>query len=242
MRANDLTGQRFGKLVALEGHSEQRGSKKRIYWKCLCDCGNISYIVADSLRNGTSRSCGCSKKEFFAQSKKRSNEYVIDGDVAKVYTRKGTEFLVDTDDLNRVLKICWVERKGGYICGKNMDTRKVVNLHRYILNLNENDKVFVDHINRNPLDNRKSNLRTCTCAENTRNKKTLKSNKVGVNGVSYIKERKKWLARIMKDGVLYELGAYVNIEDAIKARKEAEIKYYGEFAPKDYNSEVVGNG
>ena len=239
MKSIDLTGQRFGKLIAVEGHSEQCGNKKRIVWKCICDCGNISYVVADCLKRGDSRSCGCSKKEFFAESKKRTNAYEINKDITTLYTRKGSKFFIDTEDLEKVLKICWVERGNGYLCGKNMETGKVVLLHRYLLDLGKNDKRMVDHVNRNPKDNRKSNLRICTCAQNSMNKGTTKSSKTGVNGVSYIKERRKWLSRIMKNGVLYELGAFADIKDAIKARKEAEIKLYGEFAPKEYNSEVM---
>lgn len=56
----DLTGKRFGKLVAIEV-DEQRAkeSKKRRYWKCICDCGNISSVGADKLTNGFTKSCGC---------------------------------------------------------------------------------------------------------------------------------------------------------------------------------------
>lgn len=53
---NDLTGQRFGKLVALDTlytKNEQR------VWRCVCDCGNETYVLAGNLRKGNSMSCGC---------------------------------------------------------------------------------------------------------------------------------------------------------------------------------------
>lgn len=56
MRASDLTGQRFGKLVALE--RVQGGSSK---WLCQCDCGNTKTVYATNLKNGATMSCGCSK-------------------------------------------------------------------------------------------------------------------------------------------------------------------------------------
>lgn len=54
----NLKGQRFGKLVVLEEASikkEQTG----VVWKCLCDCGNISYVISSSLISGNTCSCGC---------------------------------------------------------------------------------------------------------------------------------------------------------------------------------------
>lgn len=54
----DLTGQRFGKLVALE-KTERKG--KTYFWKCQCDCGNICEKEAQYLLNGDAKSCGCLK-------------------------------------------------------------------------------------------------------------------------------------------------------------------------------------
>lgn len=55
--AVDLTGQRFGKLVALEPTDKKCGTS--IIWKCKCDCGNLAYIPAKSLGYGETNSCGC---------------------------------------------------------------------------------------------------------------------------------------------------------------------------------------
>ena len=54
----NLTGLRFGKLIALEYHPGTR--KHCATWKCQCDCGNIVYIRTQSLTEGLSLSCGCS--------------------------------------------------------------------------------------------------------------------------------------------------------------------------------------
>lgn len=59
-KMNDLTNQRFGKLVAIE----PRGRKnKKIAWFCQCDCGNTSVVASDKLRNGHTQSCGCLIKQ-----------------------------------------------------------------------------------------------------------------------------------------------------------------------------------
>lgn len=55
----ELTGKRFGKLVALE----DIGNNSRGYsmWRCRCDCGNITDVKGSSLMNGDTKSCGCLK-------------------------------------------------------------------------------------------------------------------------------------------------------------------------------------
>jgi hypothetical protein len=64
MRSNykDITGQRFGRLVALSVKREN----KRTLWLCTCDCGNKKEIRAELLKNGSTKSCGC-----FAQENRR---------------------------------------------------------------------------------------------------------------------------------------------------------------------------
>lgn len=58
--AVDLTGQRFGKLVAIKPTEKRSGSF--IVWECKCDCGNIAYVSVGNLRKeGGTKSCGCIK-------------------------------------------------------------------------------------------------------------------------------------------------------------------------------------
>ena len=54
----DLTGQRFGKLTVLE-KIENENNKKRTWWLCRCDCGNIIQTNVTSLTTGKRKSCGC---------------------------------------------------------------------------------------------------------------------------------------------------------------------------------------
>ena len=58
---NDLTGQRFGRLVVQHQAEDQirPNGVHRTMWHCLCDCGNEKDIRADGLTGGTSKSCGC---------------------------------------------------------------------------------------------------------------------------------------------------------------------------------------
>ena len=58
-RVIDLTGQRFGKLTAIEKSGTKNGS---VLWKCKCDCGNYTEVITALLRNGSVSSCGCLAK------------------------------------------------------------------------------------------------------------------------------------------------------------------------------------
>jgi hypothetical protein len=80
----DLIGKRFGRLVVLKFDGLKNGC--RSMWKCICDCGDISIIDANSLKEGSSKSCGCLQKELvvklmtthgFGSSKNRVPEYTL---------------------------------------------------------------------------------------------------------------------------------------------------------------------
>lgn len=58
----DITGKRFGRLIALEPTERRSGSC--VVWKCRCDCGNITYASTGNLRKGNVKSCGCLRKEI----------------------------------------------------------------------------------------------------------------------------------------------------------------------------------
>lgn len=92
---------------------------------------------------------------------------------------------------------------------------------------------IVDHINGDPSDNRRSNLRICTQSDNCKNQKLSTRNTSGHKGVVIDKKTGKYIAQIRSKGKDMYLGTFANIEDAIKVRREAESKYFGEFRRKD---------
>lgn len=83
----------------------------------------------------------------------------------------------------------------------------------------------IDHINGVKTDNRISNLREVTPSENLKNQKLRKNNKSGCIGVSWNKRDRKWVSQIKADGKRIYLGLFIHLNDAIQARKAAEIKY-----------------
>lgn len=100
-----------------------------------------------------------------------------------------------------------------------------VSLHRLIMKPPKG--LVVDHVNRNGLDNRRENLRVVTIQENLRNQKRP-NNKTGTTGVSLQRSGKNmgYTAQIKINYQKIHLGFFNNLEDAVKARRDAEIKYY----------------
>jgi len=105
---------------------------------------------------------------------------------------------------------------------------KLYMVHRLIwimFNGNIPDNMEIDHINHIRDDNRLTNLRLVTRQDNRRNQKLTIRNKSGVIGIYYIKRLGKWGSQIKVDGKVIWLGSFVKKDDAISARKKAEIEY-----------------
>ena len=89
------------------------------------------------------------------------------------------------------------------------------------------DKSFgeLDHINGDKKDNRISNLRIVTIAQNQYNYHLMSHNTSGVRGVSYMKKKKVWKVTIGKNNRNIYLGSFKDFDEAVKARYEAEKEY-----------------
>lgn len=83
----------------------------------------------------------------------------------------------------------------------------------------------LDHHNHNRSDNRLENLNPVAKADNQKNLSRNKKNTSGVTGVHYYKAYGKWSAGIVVNKKKHFLGYFDSIEDAAKARKEAEVKF-----------------
>ena len=92
----------------------------------------------------------------------------------------------------------------------------------------------IDHIDGDKANNKIDNLRLASYVQNQMNRVNLLSNNTsGITGVYWHKKLKKWMATIQVNKVYKYLGLFTNKEDAIKVRREAEIKYFGEFRRQD---------
>lgn len=88
----------------------------------------------------------------------------------------------------------------------------------------------VDHIDGNPLNNQRSNLRLCTKRENARNQKRRADNKSGYKGVHQRIRSSSWIARIQVQDDRHFIGEYSTSEEAARAYDAAARALYGEFA------------
>lgn len=170
--------------------------------------------------------------EYNRTIKRKCNRYDLSGEYGIGWTSNtNKQFYFDLEDYDKIKDYCWIEETGttGYSSIRARvpgESRKVI--MQWVI---VGDKWY-DHINRNPLDNRKENLRRATRTENNRNCSISKNNTSGIIGVGWNKRNNSWRVRITVDRKPIEIGSFENKEDAIKARLEAEAKYFGEFAPQ----------
>ncbi len=122
--------------------------------------------------------------------------------------------------------LCGSLAGGGYksihIGGKRILTHRAI----FIYHNGEIGKgLLIDHINGDTKDNRIENLRAVSRSQNNQNSKIGVNNKSGAIGVHFLKQGQKWRAEITSNGKKQHLGVFSDKDEAIKARKEAEIKY-----------------
>lgn len=137
------------------------------------------------------------------------------------------EFLISPEDFDRVIAKKWRKWKGRIYTGNY----RPISISRFIMDeqIQNNDKnLVVDHINSNPLDNRRENLRLITQQENVCNKVLLSNNTSTITGVSFCTARGNWEAEIRRAGKRYKLGRWKKFEDAVYARYYAECKFFKE--------------
>lgn len=228
-RYDDLVGKTFGYLTVIKHIGRVGIGTQGQYshlWKCRCKCGNICNVNSRSLNSGNTKSCGCIQGEKLRSA--HLNTYDMSHDYGIGYCVDGTEFLFDIADYNMIKKYTWWRNDQGYILATYKGEQ--IRMHRLIMGLSFDDELVVDHINHNKNDNRRANLRVCTCQQNAYNKATPANNTTGHIGVSLSKNKRKFRAYIAKDKKSYNLGEFDKIEDAIEAREKAEKEFFNEFA------------
>ncbi len=144
--------------------------------------------------------------------------------------------IVDDEDFKWLSKWKWHYnqcKKSGYAVRHDNSNSKqpLIRMHVIIMKRHKRWKrgKEVDHINTCGCDNRKENLRLATECEQRANQGQRSDNISGVVGVGWYKKTNKWRAYIKVNKKSKHLGLFVNKKDAIDARHEAEIKYFGEY-------------
>lgn len=205
-----------------------------IKWNCRCECGNKCVAAGIYIRSGQVLSCGCLANEVRVQNglkQKEYNEFIELDDVVVGFTNKGEQFQFSICDYELLKKYCWYIDTKGYVAAKDTTTGTSIKMHKLITG--EIGDNVTDHKNRDRTDNTRENLRIVTHQGNTYNHSVSKNNKSGVTGVFWHKRDSIWEAYININNNRIYLGRFINIEDAIKERLKAELKYYGiDLAPQ----------
>jgi len=160
------------------------------------------------------------------------NECIIDGQdcIVVLYDTYGIEKVktfVDRSDLAIVKQHKWHENNKGY--AMTVINGKKEFMHNILLGKKRGAEI--DHIDGDPLNNRRNNLRRCTHQQNMRNRHHCSSNRSGIIGVAFYSYRNAWVARINYDGKSHHIGSYKTMEAAIAARVAAAKKHFKEFSP-----------
>lgn len=132
--------------------------------------------------------------------------------------------------------------KGGYIRAarwvRDGGGRTLEYMHRTIL-ARKLDRPLrpgeeVDHIDGNPLNNRRANLRPATSAQNKRNSRVYANNASGYKGVFWDKWGRRWRAQIRENGHIRHIGYFYSRIDAAHAYDDAARRLYGPYAALNF--------
>lgn len=228
-----LEGMKFGKLTVLRKHTE-RDNLNRILWVCICDCNlNKEVLVPGHYLTASKKdNCGCETYNKQLESHRKYNTYDLTGEYGIGFTLKGEEFYFDLEDYDKIKDYCW-NLHDEYIEANSLNKgTKNLKMHRFIMGVTDfNTKV--DHIHHKKHDNRKSELRVCSNAENCANHVIHSNNTSGKSGISYRKDSNNWRVRLWKNFKCYNIGSFIDYEEAVIARDKAEIKYFEEYRYKE---------
>lgn len=151
----------------------------------------------------------------------------------EIQLTNGYKAIVDDEDFDYLSKFKWYAHFNQYgkIYARRAKNQKGKGkwawMHRVIMNPPAG--ALIDHINGNGLDNRRSNLRTCTHAENLRNRKAPRNNTSGYRGVVWNSISKNWVAQIESSGKSIYIGRFDDIVEAAIAYDEKARELWGEF-------------
>ena len=146
-------------------------------------------------------------------------------DRAEIVTARRQRFVIDLEDVDKVKGKSWHLRDNtsGYVATGHQN----LSLHRFLLDAPVGTEV--DHIDGDPKNNRRANLRLCLRADNSKNQRKRSDNTSGFKGVSWHKQKRRWHAQIKINGKNNHIGYFETTAEASLAYQEAAGFLFGEF-------------
>lgn len=221
---NDLTGLIIGEFTIVGRHEDDYvypNGRTIPQWNIRHICGRERVVNRQYIKEGK-LVCECMKPKC---------TYDLSGEYGIGYTNKHEEFWFDKEDYDKIKDFYWWYDSSGYV--QAWIEGRHVRLHRLVMDVTDT-RIYVDHIQHPPrnerkVDNRKSNLRKTTNSQNNINSHKKKNNTSGIVGVYWSSTKQRWKAEIQVNKKRVNLVSFIDKNDAITARREAEIKYFGEF-------------
>lgn len=212
----DLTGLVFDRLTVVEfaeWRIEPAGQKKAL-WLCQCSCGKEIKAHQSNLLRGHTKSCGCLR--------------------ADTITKHGMVYSPEYKSHREMLNRCTNPNDTGfdYYGGRGIGIceRWLEEMPQGFLNFYEDmgpsNGLTLERIDVNK-DYSPENCKWDTKSNQSYNTRIKSHNTSGRTGVTWDKSRDKWVAQIGYMGKVISLGRFDSFEDAVKAREEAELKYFG---------------
>jgi len=204
--------------------------------KCVCKkCNKVFYVHDSKIKcGGKYCSCKCFQKATGGKKRNKNKEISIFDDYALLPLTKNQMAIIDLEDVNEVIKFNWCasfnkSNNTYYAVRKNCEKGpQQIRLGNFLLNYYGKD--YVDHINHNTLDYRKSNLRRASYQGNSANSRKLKIGSSRYKGVSWDRSRSKWRVQIMLNRKNIFIGRFELEEEAAIAYNEKAKELFGEFA------------
>lgn len=208
----DLTGKRFGRLIVLSRSENDKHGHSR--WECKCECGKIRVINSGSLLSIKTKSCGCLRDEKVI-SRRTTHGHSLKGKIHPLFLNWIAMRQRCNNDKNKAYKD--YGGRGIKVCERwNEFENFLEDMGEKPSNLHSIDRIDVNG-NYEP-----SNCRWATTIEQGRNKRMTSRNISGYTGVFWVADKNKWKSTLSNK----HLGYFDNKEDAIDARKEAELKFW----------------
>lgn len=204
----DLTGMKFGRLTVVE-RVQSKGNTK---WKCACECNNETFVYSDHLKRGKVVSCGCKRNERKVEVRKQ-----------EIPEYNSWRAMLDRCNNSNNDKYNHYGGRGITVC------EEWRSFDRFYLDMGKKpSKTYtIDRIDTEG-NYEPSNCKWSTVNEQVRNRRILRNNTSGASGVMWNKQNNKWAVVITVDNKKIHLGYFADFNDALQARKEAELTHWKE--------------